>query len=338
MRFSHRHYSCAVQYLRDMPRLLRQPAHGMSLCCIICPGRAFQICRAQSMTGSSSTKPIRSHLIFPFPISAQSATHPGIFCCHIYPFFDLFHVMCRLGAPAGTNKAPVSLWIYTTPTGANSTRLIINFARNEAFPKPPATQKGLAKLRADLFLFVRNRLLGFIFKSRWGGYSFVISLGPKEHMGRHAMGMHEDVLQLSWLLGVVQAGTDKMIDVVREANSSWSAWGHAMAMPCSICAELALPVDQIWDLSEWFQAMAQLWRLPYSCRAGICLAFIQHPHLGLISLCHFTDDVSYQHHQLPASDGFPDLSSFQSVSSQVNTSRASSACQLLGVSSKFEQP
>lgn len=93
--------------------------------------------------------------------------------------------LTRLGAPAGTNKAPVSLWIYTTPTGANSTRLIINFARNEAFPKPPATQKGLAKLRADLFLFVRNRLLGFIFKSRWMGHLLLSNVDDGDQILLH---------------------------------------------------------------------------------------------------------------------------------------------------------
>ena len=60
---------------------------------------------------------------------------------------------CRLGKP----DAPRSLWIYTTPTGANSTRLIINSAHNTA-AAPSFSQKGLAGLRA--------KLLGFMLKSR----------------------------------------------------------------------------------------------------------------------------------------------------------------------------
>lgn len=62
---------------------------------------------------------------------------------------------CRLPSGGTPEDSPRSLWIYTTPMGANSTRLIINFARRTD-QAPAFKPKWQDAIKRKLFGFALN--------------------------------------------------------------------------------------------------------------------------------------------------------------------------------------
>ncbi|KAK9789581.1 hypothetical protein WJX73_007380 [Symbiochloris irregularis] len=95
------------------------------------------------------------------------------------------------GLPSGgtPEDAPRSLWIYTTPMGANSTRLIINFARrtDQAPAFKPKWQDALKK-----------KLFGFIVNSRWMGHLNLHNVDDGDQVLLHKQSSNYRYMKDSW--------------------------------------------------------------------------------------------------------------------------------------------